>query len=183
MKNLIDCILKRRSIRKFTDQRVNEQDIYDILAAATAAPSSCDRKTWEFIVVDDEDILSRITNVLGNSEYNPKLAIVVCGNLKLSDCSKCEGVTDECKSLWVQDCSAAMENILLAATALDFGSVWVGVYPFSKNIDAISGLVNAPEDIVPMAIAYIGYKDEIQEARTVYDRTKIHWQRYGNDRF
>jgi nitroreductase len=178
MDNVLDYIYRRRSIRSFTNQAVTKDLTEKLLRAAMAAPSSCDRKTWEFVAITDKAILGTIGKYLKNSEYNPRLAILVCGNMNIANCTKCKWMKGECRELWIQDCSASMENMLIAASGLGLGSVWVGVYPTNRTIKFLSDTLKLPEEIVPLAIAYIGYPNEYKEPRTQYEEKKVHWQVY-----
>lgn len=148
---------KRRSIRNFKNIPVESDKIEFLIKAGMDAPSACNTQPWEFIVVNDENILQEIRDKLPMARYRVPCAIVVCGNTNL-----CRNT----KNMWIQDCSAAMQNILLAATSIDLGSLWVGVYgvePFVKSISKVLGL---PEYVLPLGIAYIGYKNELKEERT-----------------
>jgi len=178
MKDIMDYIYGRRSIRSFTDQEVDSKQIDLLLKAAMAAPSSCDRKPWEYVVISEENILKKIEKYLDNEAYSPKLAIVVCGNMDLANCTECEGMKGECSGFWIQDCSASMENILLAASGLGLGSVWIGAYPITGIVKFLSETLNLPANIIPLSIAYIGYSNELIEPRTQYDAAKVHMESY-----
>ncbi|MBU5313861.1 nitroreductase family protein [Tissierella carlieri] len=113
---VIETIYKRRSIRHYLDKKVEKDMIITLLKAATAAPTAANCQPWEFIVVDDDEKLSELRDKLIFARYNAPVAIVVCGNMKLAF----KGPSQE---MWVQDCSAAIENILIAATSMGLGSV------------------------------------------------------------
>ncbi len=170
---LLQIFTKRRSIRSFKDTPIDNDIIEYLLKAAMSAPSACNTQPWEIIVVTESEILGEIREKLPMARYNAPCAIVVCGNTHL-----CRNT----KQMWVQDCSAAMENILLAATAINLGSLWIGVYgvePFVKSVSEIMGL---PEHVLPLGIAYIGYKNEEKEQRTQYNEKRIYWQVYDRIR-
>lgn len=161
---LIKTIFARRSIRKYTAKPIGKKDIKTILQAAMAAPSSSNRKPWHFIVVTDRRKLDDLAKVhpYGKMLFEAPLCIAVCGDITISPRS------------WVQDCSAATENLLLAATALGLGSVWLGVYPRESRVDPIRKVMNIPENIVPLNIVSIGYPAEEKEPRTQYDELRLH---------
>lgn len=171
--DVLSFFTRRRSIRSYKTIPVENEKIEFLLKAAMAAPSACNTQPWEIIVVTDNNVLAEIREKLPMARYNAPCAIVVCGNINL-----CRNT----KQMWVQDCSAAMENILLAATAIGLGSLWIGVYgvePFMKSVSIVMGL---PEYVVPLGIAYVGYKNEEKEERTQYNEKRIYWQVYDKER-
>ena len=169
----LQIFTKRRSIRSFKDTPIESDIIEYLLKAAMSAPSACNTQPWEIIVVTDSEILGEIREKLPMARYNAPCAIVVCGNTHL-----CRHT----KQMWVQDCSAAMQNILLAATAIDLGSLWIGVYGVEPLVKSVSGLMGLPEHVKPLGIAYIGYKNEEKEQRTQYNEKRIYWQVYDSNR-
>jgi nitroreductase len=174
--SVIDIIFQRRSIRKFKQEPVPEEYIQLLLEAAMAAPSAMNNQCWEFVVVTDPELMAKIRMnlVFGNREA--PLAIAVCGNLKKS--RKKFSKSD----FWVQDCSAATENILLTATALGLGSLWVGVHPVPLFSLSISHLLKLPRYVLPLNIIYIGYPDQEKQPGTKYNEKNVYWQQYGNQR-
>lgn len=171
----IETIYKRRSIRNFQDKQVERDRIITLLKAAFAAPTAANCQPWEFIVIDEAEKLSKMKEKLVFARYNAPAAIVVCGNMKLA--FKGPG-----KEMWVQDCSAAIENILIAATSIGLGSVWIGVYPLESNIQALKKILNIPEDVTPLGIVYVGHSAEEKEARTRYNEKRVYWQEYEPSR-
>ncbi len=167
----LEAIYRRRSIRKFTDQPVDRATIRQLLEAAASAPTAVNSQPWEFIVVDAPERLSAIRKKLLFARYRAPPAIVVCGNLKLA-------FKGPVREMWVQDCSAAMENILIAATALGLGSVWIGIHPLKSNISALRSLLNIPEHVVPLGMVYLGSPAEVKEGRTRLDEKRVFWQEY-----
>ena len=167
-KELIKIIFARRSIREYTAEVISEKDIKTMLEAAMAAPSASNRKPWHFIAVTDRQILDSLARVhlYGKMLFKAPLCVVVCGDTTISAGS------------WVQDCSAATENILLAATALGLGAVWLGVYPREERVDPISKLLNIPETVVPLNMISIGHPAEEKEPRTQYDEQRVHRQQW-----
>jgi nitroreductase len=160
------AILERRSIRKYTDEPISDQDIKELLQAAMAAPSAGNQQPWEFIVVNDREILNKIPEVHPYSQMlkMAPLAIIVCGNM---DKERHEGY-------WVQDCSAATENILIEAQYKGLGAVWLGVYPRKERIRGLKELFSLPENIIPLSIVSIGHPAESKEPSNRYDQSVIH---------
>jgi len=166
---ILDLFLRRRSIRAYQDRPVEPEKIDLLLRAAMAAPTACNTQPWEFIVTRDPEVLEGIRNALPMARYPTPCAITVCGNLKL-----CRST----KQMWVQDCSAAMENLLLAATALGLGSLWAGVYGVEPFVRKIVEVLALPEYVLPLGIAYIGYPAQTKEPRTQYNEKRIYREVY-----
>ncbi len=148
---------------------MEEEKIQIILEAAMSAPSACNTQPWEIIVTQDQSVLEEIREALPMARYHPPCAITVCANTDL-----CRNT----KQMWVQDCSAAMQNILLAATALGLGSLWIGVYGVEPFVRKVSAVMNLPEHVVPLGIAYIGYANEAKEPRTQYNEKRVYREKY-----
>ncbi len=165
-------ILRRRSIRKFTGEPVAPELVDRLLMAAMAAPSASNRRPWEFVVIDDAELLEKLQRRLILGRYRPPLAIVVCGNLKRAYPSPVG------QGFWMQDCSAAAQNILLAATGLGLGSVWIGIHPVGMFVRAVSQLLRLPKGIVPLGALYIGHPAEARPPRTQYDPSRVHRNGY-----
>src|SRR5512144_1593406 len=127
MPEIIDIILSRRSIRQFTDEPVDHATLILLLKAAMAAPTACNSQPWEFIVVTEKEILDCIREKLPFARYNNPAAIVVCGNTDIAH-------NTAAREYWVQDCSAATENILIAAAGMGLGAVWIGIHPYASRI-------------------------------------------------
>ena len=163
---LIKTILARRSIRKYSENRIKEDDILIMLKAAMAATSGVNYKPWHFIVITNRQILNNLAEVhsAGKMLFEAPLYIAICGDTTISE------------KYWVQDCSAATENILLAATAIGLGAVWLGVYPVKERLIPIKKILRLPEHIQPLNLVSIGYPDEVKNPRTQYDKSRIHCQ-------
>lgn len=171
----MEIIYRRRSIRRYLDKKLERDTIMTLLKAATAAPTAANCQPWEFIVVDDESKLSEIREKFKFARYNAPAAIIVCGNMKLAF----KGAVQE---MWIQDCSAATENILIAAANMGLGSVWIGVYPIESNIKPLKKILNIPEHVTPLNIIYVGYPAEEKEARSRLDEKRVYWQEYEPSR-
>ncbi len=167
-----DVIYTRRSIRQYQERPVEAEKIELLLKAAMAAPSAMNIKPWEFVIVTKPDQLEAIQSALIFGKMGVPAAIAVCGNLSLFKKPLAE-------RFWVQDCSAATQNILLSAVELGLGTVWLGVYPISSFTKKITKILSLPKHVVPLNVIYVGYPAEEKPARTQFDATRVHWQVYG----
>ncbi len=166
---LNDALLKRRSVRKYQEKQVADDVIDRILQAAMSGPSACNKKPWEFYVIKNNKICRLLeNNDYLHSFYSP-VKIVVCGNLN-------NALDSEGKDYWIQDCSAAIENILLKVTDEGLGACWCGIYPIKARINYFKNVLNLEQNIVPLGLITLGYPDEsvLLEPRTQFETTKIH---------
>ena len=162
-----ECILKRRSIRKFKDQSISDEVIKDLLECAMAAPSARNKQPWEFYVISNEELLTKVKKIGRYSNFNSPCVIIVCGNRERT-LSKKEN------DFYIQDCSAAIENILLRATSLGLGTVWCGISPMEMPYKNAKETLNLPDYIEPLGMIHIGYPDEVKEERTQYNENYVH---------
>lgn len=164
---LKEAMYKRRSIRKFDSKEVKEEDIDVLLHYAMSGPSACNRRPWEFFVVTNKEVLEKLRQSTRYSNMNAPLAIVVCGNTK-------KALPLQLQDYWIQDCSAAMENILLGVVSLNLGACWVGILPQKRPVERVKMILSMESHIIPLGIAFIGYPLENPEARDQFDITKVH---------
>ncbi len=166
----MNAIFKRRSIRTYQDKPVAEEHLEKILRAAMAAPSAGNQQPWHFIVIDDRSILKEIPKFhpYANMLNEAPCAIVVCGDT----------TRERHKSYWVQDCSAATQNMLLMATELGLGSVWLGVYPRDERVSDLRKLLDIPDHIIPLNIVAIGHPAEEKGPSDRYDKARIHHNKW-----
>ncbi|MFV0422894.1 nitroreductase family protein [Oleidesulfovibrio sp.] len=163
---LMKAIEERRSVRKFTDEAVTEEQITVLLRAAMAAPSAGNAQPWQFVVVDDRNVLEKVPALhpyAGMAAKAP-LAILVCGDLS----------AEKYPGFWVQDCSAAIQNMLLAAVDQGLGAVWTGIYPDETRVKNFVGLVGLPESVKPLALVVVGVPDQKTGAKDRFDAAKVH---------
>lgn len=168
-KNIFDVIFKRRSIRRYKDKEVEQEKITKLLKAGMAAPSTCNLQVWEFIVVTEKEILSQLKNATDQGDYNAPMAMVICANTV--------NVPWDDED-WKIDCSAAVENMMIAASAMGLGSIWIG----SHDEAAFRKLLNIPDNIFVMNVVYFGYPDEAKKPGTKYNEEAIYWQKYDSNR-
>ncbi len=163
-------VFGRRSIRRFTDKPVKQDDVQLLLEAAMAAPSAVARDPWRFVVVLEKGTLTLMSEGLPNGKLlaAAPLGIVVCGDI--------ESAHNNLLGYMVQDCTAALENMLIAAHVLGLGACWLGVYPRPERQEWVTGLLELPEPIIPLAIAAIGYPAETKSPRTRFNESYVHYE-------
>ena len=166
----MQTIFNRRSIRKYTNEVVSENLIEQILRAGMSAPSAGNEQPWHFIVISGRNVMDDIQKIHPYSHMLKEAshAIVVCGELSLQ---KYEGY-------WVQDCSAAMQNMLLMSQELGLGSVWLGVYPQVERVNSLKELLDMPLNVVPLSIMSLGYPAETKDPADRYNPSRIHRDRW-----
>lgn len=159
---MLDLIKKRRSIRKYTDEPVADEQIRMLLEAAMAAPTANNRQPWEFVVVRDADLKDKL------AETHPWAGMC-------ADASVVFVVAAEETRHWVEDCSAATENLLLEVTALDLGAVWMAVTPDPKREAYVRKVLDMPEDLRVLCLVAVGHPAESKPAGTKYKESKVHY--------
>jgi nitroreductase len=160
----IEAIMSRRSIRKYSGEPVSQELVDLLLKAAMAGPTAHNTQCWRFVVIDDHQILDKVP------EFHPYAAMLLQAQLAIAIC----GDTSVQPDRWMLDCSAAAENILLAAHASGLGAVWVGIYPVQERIKDIKKLLGLPDFIFPLGLISLGYPQEVKPQSNRYDPTKIH---------
>lgn len=151
---VINNIMTRTSIRSFTDEPLTDSQIETLLRAGMAAPSAVNKQPWKFVVVKNKQLLRQIADSLPNTRLTTAAcAIVVCGDMTKT----LDGVG---RDFWIHDCSAATENILLAAHALELGAVWAGIFPNPDRVDKLRVLVDIPETQIPLCVIAVGHPAE-----------------------
>ena len=168
----IKNIMTRTSIRKYTDQPVSKNDIETLLRAGMAAPTAVNRQPWHFVVVTDKAKLKELSGGRGGMLEQCALAIVVCGNMEKT-------IKGKGQEFWIQDCSAATENILLAANALGLGAVWTGGYPMEERVASISKALKLPETIIPLCTIVIGHPAESPTPKDKWKPENVSYNEFG----
>ncbi|MEI8204753.1 MAG: nitroreductase family protein [Bacteroidota bacterium] len=167
--NTLEAILSRRSIRKYTSEKVSDEQIKNLLKAAMFAPSARNEQPWHFIVINQKPLLEALSRVhpYGKMLKEAPLAILVCADEMLEPAT----------GYWVLDCAAATQNILLAAHSMGLGTVWLGIYPREDRIKGIRELTKLPEHIHPVSLIAIGHPSEIpmQPQRFKIDRIRYNF--------
>ena len=169
---VIENIMTRTSIRQFTAQPIAKDTLELIVKAGMAAPSAVNAQPWAFVIVTEKEVLDSLNNV--KPWFNLKTAtaaIVVCGDIN-------KAMEGEGREYWIQDCSAATENILLAAHAYGLGAVWCGVYPNADNVAGVSRVLELPESIIPLCVVTMGLPAENPEPKDKFKSENIHFQKW-----
>ena len=169
----IENIMTRTSIRQYKDQPVEQEKIDIMLKAAMAAPTAVNLQPWHFIVINDKKTIDMLA---GPRPTNAPLMIAVCGD---TDKTTMPERNEKLPDFWVQDVSAATENLLLAAHALGLGAVWTGVYPVMERVADVANILNCPQNIVPLAVVRIGYPDESPEPKDKFKEENISYNKFG----
>jgi nitroreductase len=164
---MLNLIQKRRSIRQYTHEPLSDTDIKALLEAAMAAPSANNVQPWEFIVVRREDFRRQLAELHSWSFMcaDAPVVFVVCGDEQRSD-------------HWVEDTSAATQNLLLAAVGLGLGAVWVGVYPRSQREEYVRNILGIPGKLRVLCLVPVGHPAESKPSHTKYDESKVHYDGY-----
>lgn len=163
MRKELELIFKRRSIRKYTGGEIDAGLVQALLEAAMAAPSACGKDPFRFIVMDKPEVKAAVAEFLPNGLFlkDAPLGIIVLGDL--------EAAHGNSESYLLQDCAAAIENILLGAAAFGLGACWLGVHPRPDRIAGIRGYFGLPENILPVSVIAVGQPAERKEPRTRFN--------------
>lgn len=172
----LDAIFSRRSIRKYTDTPVTDEEETLLLRAAMVAPNTVNTRAWSFIVVRSPDTLAALSDGLAPNAPNLKhapMCIVICGDLNLT----VRGLED----YWTQDCSNAATTLLLAAHAIGLGAVWYGAYPNGNKVATIAKLLNLPRHIIPLCVISVGHPAETKPnvSQQRYEPHKVHHETWN----
>ena len=168
--SFFEVLLSRRSIRAYTPEPVSDSLIDELLHAAMSAPSAGNQKPWHFLVIRHRETLAEVarTHPYAKMAGAANAAILVCGDESL----------ETHQGYWVQDCSAATENLLLAAHAKGLGAVWVGIYPRLERVSKMRELCGIPLSVTPFALVPLGYPAEQKGPGHRLDKTRVHYDRW-----
>ena len=171
----INNIMTRTSIRQYTDEPVSKADIETMLRAGMAAPTAVNKQPWHFVVINSKEKLAELAgdNPRGGMLKKAPLAIiVVCGNMD-------KALPGQGRGFWVQDCSAATENILLAANAIGLGAVWTGLYPDENRAGAVAKVLKLPETYIPLCTIVIGHPAEQPTPKDKWKPENVSYNEFG----
>ena len=183
-KGALEVIKARTSIRSFTGKKLTEDQIHTLLDAAMAAPTDANIQPWRFIVITDDEIKAGLYQGEKHKHMvtTAGAVIVVCGEttrmVKPRDAAEDAEPVERPNNYWFEDCSAATENLLLAATALDLGAVWLSCYPTERIVDRIRAYLGIPANVTPLAIVPVGYPTETPEPKDKWNPDNIHYDRW-----
>lgn len=173
---VINNILKRTFVRSYEDRAVESEKVEKLLRAGMAAPTAVNKQPWHFIVITDKNQLQKLSEANPNAGMAAKapLAIVVCGDMD-------KALEGDAREFWVQDCSAATENILLAATGMGLGAVWTGTYPSKERCAAVADVLRLPETLIPLNTIVIGYPDTEPTPKDKWKKENISYNVYEGE--
>lgn len=162
----LQAIFTRRSVRDFKSDPVSEEDLDVLLRAGMQAPSAKNEQPWHYVVIDDREKLDAIPEFHPHSKMllDAPLAILVCSDRKL----------ETKRASWLADCSAATQNILLAAHALGLGAVWLGIFPDAERVSGMQDLLSLPKDVRPVALVAVGHPASQPEPADRYKPERVH---------
>lgn len=171
MKNeAIENLMTRVSVREFTGEKISAEQIDTLLRAAMAAPSALNKQPWAFVVVTDEKIIDQLGEALPYSRCSnhPACAFIPCGDLSKT-------IEGDLAAFWINDVSAATENLLLAAHAMGLGAVWTGLHPDMNRVTMVQQLLGLPEHIIPLCVVPVGVPAEQPAVKDKYNPENIHY--------
>ncbi|MDE5844786.1 MAG: nitroreductase family protein [Muribaculaceae bacterium] len=169
---VIDNIMTRTSIRKFTNQPIGADTLTSLVKAGMAAPTAVNKQPWSFIVVTEREVLDSLMNVHPYSNLaTATAAIVVCGEME-------KALDGYGRDYWIQDCSAATENILLAAHAYGLGAVWCGVYPNPNVVPGVKRVLSIPGAVTPLSLITLGHPADNPAPKDKWNPENVHYQKY-----
>lgn len=160
----LKTIFERTSVRSYTAEPVNKEILVELVKAGMAAPTGSNRQPWEFVIIQDKSTLEALGQIKPPVGKAPA-AIVVLGDTKLG-------------GSWMLDCSAATENILLAATSMGLGTVWTGAYGNEKFETLLKQTLSLPDGIMPLSVIAVGYADSTPTPKNKYVESKVHFEKY-----
>jgi nitroreductase len=163
-------IINRRSIRKYKFKKIEDEKINLLLRAAMYAPSAMNLQPWHFVVINSESVLNETVKSIPHAEMIKQSgnAILVCGDSSL----------EKNESWLIQNCSAAVQNILLTAYDMQLGSCWIAVHGMTDVLNNVVKQFNLPFNIIPIALIALGYPDEEVKAEERFDKNKIHFNKW-----
>ena len=168
--DITEALIKRRSIRKYTAEKVTDKQIEELIRAGMYAPSAVNKQPWHFIIFRGKKRRNEIIEIHPNAKMleNANAAILICWDDNLQHDAGYGPV----------DCSAATQNILLAAYGMGLGAVWVGLYPREHRITGVHRLFKLPDNVKPFAIISLGYPAEKKDFPDRFKKERIHYERW-----
>lgn len=173
IKNALEVIHSRKSVRHFTGEVVGSAELETIVRAGMAAPSARNLQPWAFVVVTERSLLDSLGEALPYAKMLNKAgaAIVVCGDMN-------KAATNTKTDYWVQDCSAATQNILLAVEALGLGAVWTAAFPYDERINPVRRVLNLPDNLIPLNVIPIGHPTGEDQPKDKWKPENLHWNNF-----
>lgn len=173
MNETMKTIFSRKSVRNYNESTIPKETLELLVKAGMAAPTARDKRPWEFIVITDKAVLKKLSDALPYAKMAEKAGhgIIVAGDME-----KQNGGTDS--PYWIMDCSAAVQNILLAAESLGLGAVWTAVYPNKDRLEPVVKILGLPKNIVPLAFIPVGTPAGTDKPKDKFNKDQIHWNKW-----
>lgn len=161
-------IMTRHSVCKFSDKKLTDDQLTTLVKAGMAAPTAMDKRPWSFQTVTDPELLSMLSETAPGAKpvAGAAAAIIVCGDSN-------DFIEGEGRDFWIQDCSAASENILLAAHAMGLGAVWCGIYPSQARVDRLRSDFELEENLIPLSVIALGYPAQQGQPKDKWNPDKM----------
>ena len=169
----LKTIFSRKSVRSYKEEAVSRDRLEMLVKAAMAAPTAVDKRPWEFMIITDKKVLQKLAEILPYAKMASKAgaAIIVLGDL-----DKQFGGTGA--DFWIMDCSAASENLLLAAESMGLGAVWTAIYPDIDRINVLRNLLKIPSRYMPLNLIPVGIPTGEDKPKNKYNPEQIHWEKW-----
>lgn len=173
-KSTVEDIMTRTSVRSYSDKEISKEQIDTLLRAAMAAPTAGNKQPWRFVIINNKKTLKTIGENFNSMSMAKEaaLAVIMCGDTTAT-------FPGEGRDYWVQDVSAASENLLLAAHAIGLGAVWCGIYPLKDRVTAFSEMLKLPDNIIPMACICVGYPAGENTPKDKWNPDYVHYNYWG----
>ena len=162
----LEAIFTRRSVRNYTADPVSPEDIEVLVKAGMQAPSARNEQPWHFVVIEEREKLNAIT------EFHPASKMLLEAPMAILVCS--DRTLETKRASWLQDCSAATQNILLAAHALGLGAVWLGIFPDSERVFGMQDLLNLPKHVRPVSLVAVGHPSRVPDQVDRFQPDRVH---------
>jgi nitroreductase len=166
----LQAITTRRTTRKYEARPVKDADVSDLLAAAMCAPTMGDQRPWQFIVVNDPEVIAALKDAHGHAPFLKQAPVVIA---VLADESRVRH-----KDEWTPDCAAAVENILIAANAKKLGTAWLSVSPDKAKISAVGKIFGLPKGIIPFALVAVGFPAEEKLPKVRFEASRVKYNKW-----
>ena len=177
----LEVIASRKSVRSYTDQPVSDEQVETMLRAAMSAPTGMNVQPWRFVVVRDQAVKDKLAGPRGGMIAQAPVVFVICGETTLMrkpfGQPDAEAVEVE-NGNWTQDCSAATENLLLAAEALGLGAVWTAAHPYADRVNPIREALGLPENVTPLCVVPCGYPAGDDQPKDKWKPENIHYDKW-----
>lgn len=169
----IENIFARKSVRAYTPRPVEKEKVDLLVKAAMAAPTAVNKQPWTFVVIDRREVLDQLARELPYAKMAAQapLAVVVCGDLS-------KALRGETDPYWMLDCSAASQNLLLAAESMGLGAVWTAVYPEAERMEKVRSILALPDHIMPFNLIPVGYPQHKEDAKDKFKAENIHYNKW-----